>query len=93
MAPASQSSHVVFSTSTWLRHDISRRYRGMFDKFIARDVDRDGLIDFIGTRGNSEPFDGVFWLQQVRTRDPVPVFSRARALDSEEAPLPVPLIQ
>ena len=34
----------------WHRHDISRRKRGMFDKFIARDVDGDGDVDFIGTR-------------------------------------------
>lgn len=51
----------------WIRHDISRRKRGMFDKFIARDVDGDGDIDFLGTRGNSAPYDGVFWLEQVRS--------------------------
>ena len=44
----------------WTRHDISRRKRGMFDKLIPRDLDGDGDIDFIGTRGNSVPFDGVF---------------------------------
>jgi FG-GAP-like repeat len=72
----------------WVRHDISRRKRGMFDKFIARDFDRDGDVDFAGTRGNSVPYDGVFWLEQVRTREPAPSFTKARAHDSEEMPLP-----
>lgn len=73
---------------TWTRHDISRRKRGMFDKFIARDLDGDGDIDFVGTRGNSDPYDGVFWLEQVRTNTPTPVFRPAREHDSEEVPLP-----
>jgi len=72
----------------WIRHDISRRKRGMFDKFIARDIDQDGDIDFLGTRGNSAPYDGVFWLEQVRSDEPLPAFQRARTQDSEEMPLP-----
>ncbi len=72
----------------WTRHDISRRKRGMFDKFIARDLDGDGDLDFLGTRGNSHPYDGVFWLEQVRTAEPVAAFTRARAIESDEAPLP-----
>jgi hypothetical protein len=72
----------------WTRHDISRRKRGMFDKFIARDLDDDGDLDFIGTRGNSAPYDGVFWLEQVRTEAPRASFARARSEDSEEMPLP-----
>lgn len=75
-------------TASWTRHDISRRKRGMFDKFIARDVDGDGNIDFVGTRGNSAPYDGVFWLEQLRSAEPQPAFTRARAQDSEEMPLP-----
>jgi hypothetical protein len=51
----------------WLRHDISRRRRGMFDQFVARDMDGDGDVDFVSTRGNSSIYDGVFWLEQVRT--------------------------
>jgi hypothetical protein len=74
-------------TGAWTRHDISRRERGMFDKFVARDVDGDGDIDFLGTRGNSNPYDGVFWLEQVRTGQPVEVFTRARTGDSPEMPL------
>ena len=74
--------------AAWTRHDISRRVRGMFDKFIARDLDGDGDMDFLGTRGNSQPFDGVFWLEQVRTEQPVAAFSRARQAESEEVPLP-----
>ena len=74
--------------SEWVRHDISRRKRGMFDRFIARDLDNDGDIDFVGTRGNSDPYDGVFWLEQVRTNQALPAFQRARDVDSEEVPLP-----
>ena len=73
---------------SWTRHDISRRKRGMFDKLIPRDLDDDGDIDFLGTRGNSAPFDGVFWLEQVRTATPVPAFQGAWPNDSEEMPLP-----
>ncbi|MFP6810045.1 MAG: VCBS repeat-containing protein [Pseudohongiellaceae bacterium] len=74
--------------SEWVRHDISRRKRGMFDRFIARDLDNDGDIDFVGTRGNSDPYDGVFWLEQVRTNEAPPAFQRARDEESEEVPLP-----
>ena len=72
----------------WVRHDISRRKRGMFDKFLALDHDGDGDVDFLGTRGNSEPYDGVFWLEQVRSTEPAAAFERARPEDSEEMPLP-----
>jgi hypothetical protein len=72
----------------WVRHDISRRRRGMFDKFVAEDMDRDGDIDFVSTRGNSKPFDGVFWLEQIRTPAPVHAFTPARSSDSPEVPLP-----
>jgi hypothetical protein len=75
-------------SGNWTRHDISRRKRGMFDKFVARDMDRDGDLDFISTRGNSVPYDGVFWLEQIRTAEPVPAFQRAREIDSSEMPLP-----
>ncbi len=72
----------------WIRHDISRRKRGMFDKFVARDLDGDGDVDFVGTRGNSVPWDGVYWLEQVRTERPARSFTRARENESEEMPLP-----
>ena len=74
--------------ATWARQDITRRKRGMFDMAIPRDMDGDGDTDFVGTRGNSVPFDGVYWLEQVRTEASQPVFVRARAVDSEEMPLP-----
>ncbi len=80
--------HPGDATEAWPRHDISRRKRGMYDKFIARDVDADGDIDFVGTRGNSAPYDGVFWLEQVRSSAPLPAFQRARGEDSPEMPLP-----
>ncbi len=73
----------------WTRQDISRRKRGMFDKFIARDLDGDGDMDFLGTRGNSAPYDGVFWLEQVRSAAPKANFQRARLQESDEMPLPV----
>ena len=76
------------NAGSWTRHDISRRKRGMFDKFVPQDMDRDGDVDFVSTRGNSVPWDGVFWLEQVRTPGPVASFERARAEDSEEMPLP-----
>ncbi len=76
------------ATEAWTRHDISRRKRGMYDKFIARDVDDDGDIDFVGTRGNSAPYDGVYWLEQLRSNTPLPAFQRARTEDSPEMPLP-----
>ena len=72
----------------WIRHDFSRRQRGMFDMFIERDMDGDGDVDFVGTRGNSGPYDGVFWLEQVRTAEPKASFEQARAKDSPEVPLP-----
>ena len=72
----------------WTRHDISRRKRGMFDSFAARDMDGDGDVDFVGTRGNSAQFDGVFWLEQVRTDEPVAAFDQAREVESEQMPLP-----
>jgi len=71
----------------WIRHDISRRKRGMFDKFIALDMDKDGDIDFVSTRGNSVPYDGVFWLEQIRTTAPSKSFLRARKKDSDDMPL------
>ncbi|TGV02455.1 FG-GAP repeat domain-containing protein [Flavivirga rizhaonensis] len=75
-------------TKSWIRHDISRRKRGMFDKFIAKDMDNDGDIDFVSTRGNSYPYDGVFWLEQIRSDKAIESFTKARPADSEEMPLP-----
>ena len=60
----------------------------MFDKFIPRDMDQDGDVDFVATRGNSAPYDGVFWLEQVRSSESLPSFEGARVSDSREAPLP-----
>ena len=76
------------ATVLWRRHDFSRRERGMFDKFVARDIDGDGDVDFFGTRGNSGPYDGVFWLEQRRVASPAPVFDAARRNESPEVPLP-----
>ena len=72
----------------WVRHDISRRKRGMFDKFLVMDMDMDGDTDFVSTRGNSIPFDGVFWLEQVRSTNRRSSFEPARRMDSQEMLLP-----
>ncbi|MCZ6887113.1 MAG: VCBS repeat-containing protein [Gammaproteobacteria bacterium] len=71
----------------WIRHDISRRKRGMYDKFIPRDMDGDGDVDFMGTRGNSASYDGVFWIEQIRTAQPRKSFAQVREIDSEQMPL------
>lgn len=71
----------------WIRHDISRRVRGMYDEFIAHDMDADGDVDWLGTRGNSGVYDGVFWLEQIRSDQPGPALTPAR--DAESRPLPL----
>lgn len=73
---------------TWSRHDVSRRVRGMFDMYVSRDLDGDGDMDLISTRGNSGEYDGVFWLEQVRSKTSGPSFTPAR--DAESRPLPLP---
>jgi CubicO group peptidase (beta-lactamase class C family) len=52
------------------------------------DFDGDGDLDAVGTRGNSEPYDGVIWLEQVRQAEPHRVFEQARAIDSQQMPPP-----
>jgi hypothetical protein len=58
----------------------------MFDAFVARDIDGDGDLDFIATRGNSGKFDGVFWLEQLHSPEAVKVFQQAREEESEQLP-------
>ena len=72
----------------WRRHDISRRVRGMYDAYVPRDLDGDGDIDFVATRGNSGRFDGVFWLEQLRSATPQASFLPARTKESRALPLP-----
>lgn len=71
----------------WTRHDISRRVRGMYDMFVPKDMDGDGDIDIVATRGNSGEHDGVFWLEQIRTDTPEPAFIPARPSESQQLPL------
>jgi hypothetical protein len=73
---------------SWTRHDVSRRNRGMFDQFVALDLDSDGDLDFLTTRGNSEPYDGLLWLEQTRSAEAGPAFTQARKKESPEVPLP-----
>ena len=69
----------------WIKHNILRRKRGMYDKWIPIDLDSDEDIDFVGTRGNSKPYDGVFWLEQ-KGRGFEKVFFPARKVDSQNIP-------
>jgi hypothetical protein len=69
-------------------HNVSRRKRGMYDAFVARDLDGDGDIDFVTTRGNSGVYDGVLWLEQVRTPQPQKAFTPARQDESAHLGLP-----
>ena len=72
--------------SGWKKNNVLRRKRGMYDKWIPIDLDKDGDLDFVGTRGNSKPFDGVIWLEQVRSKEPTPTFIQARIEDSISVP-------
>ena len=72
----------------WTRHDVSRRVRGMFDEFVVVDMDDDGDDDLVATRGNSGHYDGVFWLEQLRSAEPRRAFFPARDSESRHLPLP-----
>ena len=72
--------------SGWKKNNVLRRKRGMYDKWIPLDIDEDGDTDFVGTRGNSKPYDGVIWLEQIRSEEPLPVFKQARIKDSISIP-------
>ena len=74
--------------SSWQRHDVARPMRGMYDKWLAMDMDNDGDVDFVGTRGNSEPYDGVIWLEQQRSTTPAKSFTPSRSQESRQLPLP-----
>ena len=60
----------------------------MYDRLLARDVDGDGDVDFLMTRGNSYLYDGVLWLEQRHLEMQGPTFTAARGLESPERPLP-----
>ena len=51
-------------------------------------MDSDGDLDMIGTRGNSFPYDGVIWLEQVRSNEVEAAFDQAREVDSRQMALP-----
>ena len=72
----------------WIEHNISRRVRGMYDAFAAVDIDRDGLLDVLYTRGNSGEYDGLYWLRQERSENPQAVFTPTRDNESRALPLP-----
>lgn len=72
------------AAEAWVRHDVSRRVRGMFDKFVAQDLNGDGHIDFLYTRGNSYPYDGLFAITQVRSKEPSRRFTTELTRDSAQ---------
>ena len=72
--------------NNWIKNNILRRKRGMYDKWIPLDLDKDSDLDFIGTRGNSMPYDGVIWLEQLRGNGSNSIFQQARQIDSESVP-------
>ena len=74
------------NSKSWKKNNILRRKRGMYDKWIPIDLDKDNDMDFIGTRGNSEPFDGVLWLEQLGYEYSQKVFFPARKIDSKSVP-------
>lgn len=76
------------AVGAWTRHDISRRVRGMYDMFLMRDMDGDGDLDIVAPRGNSGQYDGLFWLEQIRSPAPRPAFTPARKSESKPLPLP-----
>lgn len=76
------------AASAWARHDISRRVRGMYDMFISLDMDGDGDLDIVAPRGNSGAYDGVFWLEQIRSAEARRTFTPARSVESRHLPLP-----
>ena len=56
-------------------------------KTVILDLNGDGALDVIATRGNSGALDGVFWLEQRRSQEPMPAFTGARVSDSKALPL------
>ena len=86
--PSENTNGKNASEGDWQAHDIARPKRGMYDKWLFRDLDQDGDLDVLGTRGNSEPYDGVIWLEQIRSRQPRQTFIPARIIDSQQLALP-----
>jgi hypothetical protein len=54
----------------------------------VRDLEGDGDLYFVSTRGNSGALAGVLWLEQVRTGAPARSLTEAREADSRQMPLP-----
>ena len=75
-------------TDIWRLHTIGHTVPDQLVGLAVADMDGDGDVDFVSTRGNSSVWDGVFWLEQVRSPEARPAFERAREIDSPEMPLP-----
>lgn len=77
-------------TGAWKRHDLVRRELGRYSDFIVLDVDGDDDMDILGVRSDSGGLDGLFWIQQLHSDDPVVRFQPARRESRESLALPLP---
>ena len=79
---------VVISVGKSILSTVQRSPASLLAAVMAN-LDGDGDMDFLGTRGKSVPYDGVYWIEQVRSRSPKNNFQRARVTDSDEISLPM----
>lgn len=92
--PARPSGRVAWfqnpgdANSAWTRHDILRRADGRYAAWLAQDLDGDGDLDFVGVRADSGEYDGLLWLEQRHSGQPVPRLVPAREEESAALPLP-----
>ena len=73
---------------TWTRHDVSRRIRGMFDKFVARDMDGDGDVDLRRHARQLRALRRRLLARAGAQRRTLPAFDQARERESRQLPLP-----
>ena len=84
-------SGYCLETICTVSHGVQIKHlRGMYYKWLSVDIDQDGDLDVFGTRGNSEPFDGVIWLEQLRSPSPQQNMLPARNPNQDSTHLPLP---
>jgi hypothetical protein len=76
------------SSAEWERHDIARYKAARFEFLFPRDMDSDGVIDFLFARAGSDSKDGIYWLQQLRASYAVDVFEPVLEIEGDQLPLP-----
>jgi hypothetical protein len=74
------------AVDAWVEHELNRTVIPVNARPI--DLDGDGLLDVLYTRGNSGEYDGLYWLRQERSESPQAVFTPAREKESRALPLP-----